>query len=109
MRFHPSLVHVVCAQGSSITPIVVRRDPEHLESLLRELDLDDGLVAKLRKSQHQRHLQRRNYHAERRVHIGRVRRTLTRICRKKLIERLVRNSYQPLSLSLTIVIIQIMS
>ena len=87
VRFHPSLVHVVCDQGSSITPRVVRRDPQHLESLLRELDLDDGLVAKVRKRQHQRHLQRRNYHAERRINNGRVRRhsrrTLTRICWKK--------------------------
>ena len=86
VQFHSSLVNHVRAQDSSKSPRVVRRDQEHLDSLLNELDLDDGLVAKVRK-QRQRQLERRNYHDKVRVNNGRVRRhsrrTLTRICWKK--------------------------
>jgi len=63
---------------------------EHLESLLNELDLDDGLVA-VRKRQRQlerlavrkRQRQLEGRHDEGRVNNGRVRRKLTRICWKQ--------------------------
>ena len=60
VQFHSSLVNRVRAQDSSNSPRVVHRHEEdHLESLLMELDSDDGLVAKVCKRKRRQRTRRR--------------------------------------------------
>ena len=60
VQFHSSLVNCVRAQDSSNSPRVVHRHEEdHLESLLMELDSDDGLVAKVCKRKRRQRTRRR--------------------------------------------------
>ena len=72
VQFHSSLVNRVRAQDSSNSPRVVRRDQEHLDSLLNRRGQHLIAYSRLASRDHERGQDN-----------GRVRRKLTRICWKK--------------------------
>ena len=72
VQFHSSLVNRVRAQDSSNSPRVVRRDQEHLDSLLNRRGQHLIAYSRLASRDHERGQDN-----------GRVRRKLTRICWKQ--------------------------